>query len=235
VAVKSNPHATVDVFRSNLEFLSESARAEGVNLKPYTQPDLPYFSKLPDEVKDPVSWGLKTYCGVINQLRAEGKTTKHNLQGVWYTLKACNLIPRNDLLSTIDPSDIIEVYSIQGIQLYRSFEFFSLCSYDLESLLCRPFFELYTHGKELDEKTATLMQRLDEDALGKIAVLQSVEHSVIELCSESKLHGKCVTKVLAPLYSRQGEMAGFIHAFKGWIVDSTRGTATSGVGSKKAP
>lgn len=224
-----------DVFRSNLEFVCDSANQEGVNLKPYSHVELPYFSKLPDATKESVSWGLQTYSSVIQQLRSEGKSTKHNLQGVWYTLKACNMIPKKELLGTIDPNDIIEVYNIRGIQLYRSFEFFRLCSYDLESLLCRPFFELFTHGKDLDEKTAILMQRFDEEALEKISVLQSVEHSVIEICSESRLHGKCITKSIAPLYSRQGEMAGFVHAFKGWIVgSSTSAEATSGVSSKKA-
>ena len=70
-------------------------------------------------------------------------------QLTWYAMRSLGIKGPADLFAWIDKEDCVEIYTTEGVQLYRNFQFFKYCSYSLEELMTYPFFELYSRPEWL--------------------------------------------------------------------------------------
>ena len=73
----------------------------------------------------------------VGPLRAE----LHAL--LMHSLKKAHLFTTESVSSLITNENIVEVYNLDHVQLFRSINFFDLCNYSLLDLLARQWFELF--------------------------------------------------------------------------------------------
>lgn len=66
----------------------------------------------------------------------------------------------DDVLKTVGPDDFIEIYDAQGIQIYRSWNFFKFCRYTIDQVLTRSWDELYDRPEFITHKLYSLMPAL---------------------------------------------------------------------------
>ena len=85
----------------------------------------------------------------INPLRDQQLT--------WYAMGKLGLKIPSNLFSWISDTDCVEIYTDQGIQLYRNFHFFQFSSYSLEDHLTYPYFELYKRPQWLEEEMGKMV------------------------------------------------------------------------------
>jgi hypothetical protein len=73
-----------------------------------------------------------------------------------YKLSAVN----EEVCSRISSDDFIEVYDSQGIQIYRSWNFFKFCRYTIDQVLTKSWGELYERPEFVEKKLLSLMPKL---------------------------------------------------------------------------
>src|SRR5262249_40931867 len=70
-------------------------------------------------------------------------------------LKELGLSIDPDFFKTIKRSDIVEVYDDNHIQVFRSFNFFRMCNYNLDDILAHEWFELYQRDESITNEIMT--------------------------------------------------------------------------------
>lgn len=112
----------------------------------------------------------------------------------------------------IRQNDIIEVYSREGIQLYRNFEFFKKCSYSLLDLITQEWFTLYERASSV---TKAIFDSTNEVMTGAVSTVQYrvPVHTLQERYLDAHNVFQMKMKYLSPLRRRGSlETVGFIHS-----------------------
>jgi hypothetical protein len=61
------------------------------------------------------------------------------------------LFVSDDIWATLRDGDVIEIYNLDGIQIFRSFSFFKYCSYTLTDILSQEWFNLWDRPRTIIE------------------------------------------------------------------------------------
>ena len=101
------------------------------------------FERLPEAQKGAVYRVLDFMESLVSEAIEKGINPMRDLQLTWYALRQLGLMASGDLFQVLEDTDCIEIYTSEGVQLYRNFQFFEYCSYSLEELMTYPFYELY--------------------------------------------------------------------------------------------
>ena len=146
-------------FMSLTEDLSRWLAVEGKRCRPYT-PGLPFFSQLPVHKRAEIVQAVRFYHELCQEQVNEGYKITDSLVFTWRALNKLGLVPRSDLFSKVTDDDILEVYDGEGRQLYRNFRFFDFCSYTMEELYTREWWELYKRDEDILAKLYEIVGRI---------------------------------------------------------------------------
>lgn len=128
------------------------------------------FSKMPVEMQKQILSNISTYIRVLSQdidkqiePGIERSPRIREIARLRWALNQFGLKPmNNDVFNVITLDDVIELYNIQGIQLYRNMRFFKVCSYNLLELSVHPWEVLYDKPTHVIESTQKVIERLFE-------------------------------------------------------------------------
>jgi hypothetical protein len=105
-----------------------------------------------------------------------------------------------DMLKT---GDVVEIYNVDLIQVFRNFAFFDVCSYTLLDLINYEFFELYDRSQLINhyilEATATISKRGYD--LSPLSLQHVPKHLLQEKFSQDKLTSMVQFKWMYPVYT----------------------------------
>jgi hypothetical protein len=73
---------------------------------------------------------LETYLGVLAAAAVRPKDM------LWHYFSGQKLTPQSDLMDLLNDEDIFEIYDMDGHQIYRSLNYFSIVSMSVEDLVC---------------------------------------------------------------------------------------------------
>lgn len=182
LAININCNLT-DTFKDLAFRISTYAKKIGIHVVAYHDESLKFFSALPSQQKNQVIHFLKDHVEIFEMVQSSGKDLKDSKQMTWFAIKKFGLRPPSDLFEHLGDSDVIEIHNEYG-QIYRSLNYYGLCSYSIEELSCVHWSLLY---KRNDELTNAIMDRLSEAAQKKATVRRPiVEHIVEESASPFK-------------------------------------------------
>lgn len=158
----------------------------GVKFKAFHDPSLPLFSAKSESERRAILNALAICVKICDAVKAEGHGMSDSPALIWRALMEFGLRPPSDLFSFIKPTSVIEVHSLEGIQIFRNFNFYRFCSYTIE--------ELYSDSWELlfDRHDAPISAIIDfvmrcADGRVKNTQLTGIPlHVVGELFSENK-------------------------------------------------
>ena len=199
----------VEGFRALAEKLADFGNDARVSIKPYRDPSLPHFSKLNALKKRESLNNLQTYVEICEDTIRNGYDLS-SLQIVWHALKKFSLRAPFNLFENIKETDVIEIHNLEGIQIFRNFNFYSFCSYTIEELYSSSWDYLYEHG---DSALATLTQFVSDCASGEWSgprPLDIPEYSIKENYSEGKFNLLVQMKVGSPLFAADKKPAATI-------------------------
>ncbi|MCC7403796.1 MAG: hypothetical protein IT288_05295 [Bdellovibrionales bacterium] len=118
-----------------------------------------------------------------------------------------------DLENFISPGDIIEVYDSEGIQHYRSFNFFELCTYSLEEIFTYEWWHLYERNEFV---TRQLVNHFVKFFTGtaKPYLIDLPSHVAREIWSPGRSTIRIKQKALIPVHNLSGELNLIICTFR---------------------
>jgi hypothetical protein len=135
-------------------------------------------------------------------------------QMTWWIIRAAGFTPPSDLFSYILDGDIIEIYDADHIQIFRSFNFFSLVSYSLDEIHNYEWFELYNRDEEIMKTMIAELTNLVASGKKTLMVSPFPPHVVAEKFSPRKKANEVAFKCFSPLFKPDGSVGGYIVTFK---------------------
>lgn len=214
---EAREHGTSQVL-SVLEETSESLRHLGFQTRPHSEASRTQFQQLPDEIQKQITRQSLDFLDLVKDFQAT-KSKKSEVSEerrlVALALQKFRLKLKVEMLQPED-NDIVEIYDSQGRQVFRNFEFFRQCSYDLLTLQTFPWEVLYERPSIVTERLLEAGKRILFG--GEVLVNPENQHTLKERYSGATRVFRISTRWAAPLYNEHDVIDGFIHFVRSEII-----------------
>lgn len=128
--------------RLGKEFEAEWKRV-GIPVKFMRGKDPVEFRKASPDARAAALSYLDFNVAIIRDMTASGESARDTKRFLWRALQKLQLTPPSNLMEYIETEDdIVEIYLMDEIQIFRSVRFFEITSFTIEELLCRPWHRL---------------------------------------------------------------------------------------------
>lgn len=97
-----------------------------------------------------------------------------------------NLKLRDDFWAKVSPDDILEIYNDEGIQVFRTFNFFNASSYSLTDLLVNEWYVLWERPKFVLQKMFEYSNGIMSGEIKGVVKMDIAKHIVKEIYSASE-------------------------------------------------
>lgn len=196
-------------FRSLSETLCQALELEGLIVRPYQMPSLPYFQALTSTEKEQVLQLLENYTTVCRAVRAGGTSIRDAHESVNKALKHFNLQVDAQVFDYIDPMCVFEFYSTNQTQFFRTANFFEFNSYTIEDIYSRNWMSLYDRDEEITREIFEFATKILSGETKDVIRKTWPAHIVTERASLEKLKTEVRFECLAPL-TRDGQTVGIL-------------------------
>lgn len=133
----------VDSFKNlAIQFCLE-AKGFGYDIVP-TYSEFQKYAALPVQKQSEIFESLRSYRDLLLFSHEKGADVNDSRSIVWWAIKDLKLRPPSDLLNRLEEDDFFEIYDPDHIQIFRSFNFFSLTSYSIEDIFSYSWADLYS-------------------------------------------------------------------------------------------
>jgi hypothetical protein len=201
-------------FAKMLKFFSDCAEIEGLRLKPYGSEHLCYFSVLSLAKQQIIYEDLRRYYQICLESIQLHDSLKDNMGQFHLALKKLDIQVEGQVFAALNSEDVIEIYTLDSIQIFRTFNFFHLVTYTLEEIFCRPWFELYQRDVFTNEANHKAVKYVLSGETRSPFYPNIPVHDVYE----KKEGGHSLTKIkhrfMAPAYNSDDARTGFINVFQ---------------------
>ncbi len=126
-----------------------------VRIKPAPASAWVKFLTLPQETQEMILTGWRGQTDFIRGAIDQDLDACDEIRMLEYAMGRLNLLCDTSLIADLSHEDVIEIYGPDYVQVYRSFNYFSLCNYSLLELGVHPWYELY------DRSTAVMKQLIE--------------------------------------------------------------------------
>lgn len=173
----------------------------GVELTPFRDESLPLFTEQTSERRSQILEALGVRVDVCEETVAQGKSVSDSPVLVWNALKKLKLRPTSDLFSSITGNRVVEVHSLEGVQLFSNFNYYRYTSYSLEDLYCAPWNELFAHEPGSLEKLIGVVTKIATGEWTTTAPTGIPPHRVSEARSEQGFEILLDMQLASPLFA----------------------------------
>lgn len=135
------PEAYIAAYQRDLEELSKLLSTIGYSMKPYADASLPLFHNLLPEARQQVATALHAYVGALRaELASEYASPERFVLQFLFRLGQA---PSSELSGILRNEKFIQIYNRDNLQIFRSLACYERCSFTLEQLTSRTWFELW--------------------------------------------------------------------------------------------
>jgi hypothetical protein len=196
-----------------LDSFAARMKNAGIQCVAYGDPALKVLNALTPERQRAVLSHFMIYYKILASAELDQVELNDNLMLTWWALKELRMKPGSRAFNHLDKTDVIEIYDNQGVQIYRTLNFYRLTTYSMEEMLCIPWYELFQRDERV---TAQLMGWMDKIFKREIdfIVNPEVEDHVVREIRNLDFEPRLVRcKFIARLEGPVG-LPGFLHAFQ---------------------
>ena len=214
-------------FLASVEKLAEIVRSHGYPCRAYSNKALAKLAETSLEKKQVLALQIKSILEIVSsaQIDKEVPTNEHPERSlIEQALKSCGLNARTEFWDNLAKDDVVEVYSLENVQLFRTFNFFTISSYSILDLLINEWYFLWERPSYVLE---SLMKLYEELIGGQFTTTRKVEvrpHLLKEIYddnsqTEFKSSSVMITpQVMSPLYDDNGDLKGFLFTLRGTVM-----------------
>jgi hypothetical protein len=166
------------------------------------------WAGLPEPAKLATFRGFSHYVQNCEDLTSAGISLRDNYSFLMHTMKRAGLFTQENIQSFLTNQNIVEVYDLNHIQIFRTINFFDLCNYSLLDLLAREWFVLYERLSSVSELSMREFQLCL--ASGKLRRLTIPVHLLKERDSNPRGVFRFDFQFCCPLYSAPDVCGGYL-------------------------
>lgn len=204
-------------FKELSEELCTLIEGEGLAVRPYDQPTLPYFQRLTQEEQIEAIQNLQDYLTISKAVVDERYSLKDTAFFLDKALKHFGYEADPKIFSYIADDVLAEVYNSKHTQVFRGILFFEQATYTIEDFYSRKWLHLYDREGQVTEQLFSAAEQLFLE--GKLQTIepQVDEHILSEKASLLKVKSR--VKVLAiSLLFKDGKPAGLFSASRSHLI-----------------
>lgn len=204
-------HDSCDRFRELSSRMAGLVAQEGIQITPYFDPRLRFFSALNDRKAQHVLWLLESMNELIQQTRDRGDSIRSPAQLTWAFMKRMGCTIPSDFLDGVKEIDFVDCYASDHQMIFANFRFFELMSYSLEDFYCRPWMDLFVRDRQEvhDELWKQSQRVLSRGHEGTLDMSYLGTYSCWEADSRGMNQFVAAPKAFAPLV-KNGTKVGYI-------------------------
>lgn len=151
---------------------------------------------------------FSAYRKACTEIHLSGVSLRDNYGLLNRFLRRSNLHSRNDISTIIHADTMVEIYSAENVQLFRSINFFDYCNYSLLDLIAIEWFVLYErHALITESILKQVQQAISGEQLSRFTI---PAHVMKERTSRPRGVFHIDLQYCSPLYSPTGEFGGFM-------------------------
>jgi len=217
-------------FKNLTELFSHVAQDAGIDIRPYQGKGPKYFQLLPEELQASVLTNFFKSAEAITQVASLNESFDSGHKLLWRMIQNLKLRPTKDLFSILEDDDVIEIYQLpQCVQIFRNMRFYQVCSYTLDEILCRPFWDLYHRDESV---TQAIMEKVSIAASRKKPQTMAYEidpYVLTEIDSTGHFVSMVENKFLSPLFDGQNNVVAMVNIMSGRVInkDDTKHIASN--------
>jgi hypothetical protein len=209
----SNERSELSDFRRALSAIANLAVNENIPILAFKDESLPHFRNLSFEKQKETLQVVNIYAEVMAELKRDEGFVLRNSNSLWRMLGRLRLKVSDGFYSHLGDDDVVELYDLEGRQLYRSFNFFPLCTCTLEELYTIPWFELYERDEKVGATYHQSVERLVENPELGVRPTAAPTHIVKERLGLARRESICVPGCMAPVFDFKGQLFGLVNTF----------------------
>jgi hypothetical protein len=137
----------------------------GIPFKPYDDPRLPHFSKLPVAGQNLVLTSVGTMLNLYAEMENHGERPNDSSRLLWRSLSRLGWRPMSDIFDKIESDDVIEIYSDTNVQIFRNMNFFRYISITLEEMCVYPWYQIAQMDTVASDYYATLAPKMKNNTI----------------------------------------------------------------------
>jgi len=190
------------------------AAQQSLEVKGYDSPDLPFYNALSPKKQSEILDQLKVFLRTIEAVVSSGDRLDNHERSLWHALMTLGLVPPSDWFSKLSAGDVLEIYDLQNIQLWRNFNFMKICSYTLEEMYSIDWPNRYIRPSEKNHEILDAIRIVTTDTGTDVYFGEVREHILEETSSSDRLILEARHDWFSRVRNTQGETVG-------WMVNST--------------
>lgn len=202
----------VEDMRLELDLFVVTAAKFGVDVVPYGDPALLHFQKVPAAIQKVLLHAARVYRVICEEFFREEIFVERDQ--IELLAKKAKIQISKDYLDNIVDGDVVEIYDSNSSQLFRTINFFRVCSYTLEELYSIPWYELYHRDQFFQKQNESLMIKMVTEKISGPQAIPVKPHHVEELRSKRMYRVLMQPKYMSRLDNSQGEMIGYASSFR---------------------
>jgi hypothetical protein len=210
----------------DLEKLAETIGQRGFKCRPHSPKSLINLRHLPINKKQILAKQIKNMLFIVSYTPdiqvPEGDHLERRY--VEQALKMYDLECESDYWTHLEKDDVIEVYSTEDIQLFRTFNFFKISSYSLLDLLTNEWYHLWERPSYVLDVIVNAVGGIVNGTIQKTTSVKAARHIVKEIYNDNSIDFKCSSvlvepTVICPLYAKgTKDVKGFIFTLRGKVI-----------------
>ncbi|RZA05736.1 MAG: hypothetical protein EOP11_12125 [Proteobacteria bacterium] len=150
-------------------------------------------------------------------------------RALWKAFSIYGIVPPHDLFDRLKENYAIELYSLDGRQIWRNLACLELCSYTLEEIACLSVFDRYERPTFIERKCINEVEALLCERRADIFDPNIMIHTAKEVSSEFHFTLSLKHDLFASLRGRNGELKAWLAMTLGELVNE--GSAPAEVGN----
>lgn len=206
------------LFKKLADEIVRIGKKNDVKIKGYHSESLPLFSALSATAKTNALKHLETFLRSLEMVENSGGNHSSQERALWGALSTLGLLPPTEMFSLFHPDDVVEIYDLQGIQIWRNFNFLGICSYTLEEVFSLEWHKRYSRD---EERTLECQEKVGMLLSGQTPTIYHVdvsEHLVEESLSAERFILSLKYRFIARLKNTEGTLSAWIVASQVKIV-----------------
>lgn len=210
-------------FKALAERLSELVATEQVSIAAYSGSGPSHFANLSNDKKEATLVHFSKYVEVLGDAVDNGVRLRDDRKLLWRAFGVYGMRPLADLLTyESGDDDVVEIYNRDSVQIFRNVHFFRVCSYTIDDVISRPFYELYRRDGDITYK---ILETASELLAGKYTSTYWYDlppHRLDEIDSPGRFLALVENRFLSPLHGADGSIQGMVSVNRALAIDTNR-------------
>jgi hypothetical protein len=191
-------------FKTLLEAYCAQAKHLGVDIVAHQPETFKRFLSFDPQRQNLTYKIFQSYYAICSRAIQQDIDLNDNHSLIWWALKEIGLRPPSDLFQQLQKDDVIEIYDPNFIQVFRTFNFFKLCGYSLDQILCYEWYELYKRDENITKHMVDVCSDIIAGKIRETLHTKFPDHIVEQPLAKDKKAIKIQHRFVSPLHGSNG-------------------------------